>query len=658
METNPLLQKLDVVSSFEKAIDLIDGYQTRSLEDNLRVLKACGRYSPGTVLCRNHPLFSQVDAFVKYLNSIPNEAFDSDKIGPVLIIRSIWALSRLGYAPSTSTPSHLVNALIQHCIPLFPQLSPSEMSLLLKSLGKMKLSIPEKDYAVFIHAVYNDRNEFSLTELIDAIWGISRMGEENSSTWKLMDSPVSQEIDTLFRITEDLVTLNPTLVKSLRASYLVNLIYSFSYLHHPDTKELMSQLLDAVCSRMSKYTPLELSILYRAYVEVGTVSRDLDRAVVKFVQKRHEEMNSSVALSLLYSYSRYHRSSQRPADKDLVASLLDIIHSHLDGCSLNDQVYLLCCYNNLNLFPASSLQMLFERMAPRVAQMDDMQAFYTLMAIAKAKVDSDAERTITDALQRRYLASGDTSSRTVGIDCMLLRIDASRDRDTKPIVDHLLVLYRSNPQAFSARAICQVLFNTNRKQDLDAPTVVSLVKRFAALCAEKKAVTPQDIAYTLSSVQPYLRRDRSFLLPMTLSMGVAAWCQQNPAAVSPDFISDVLMNLAKMRMKPTVLLRLFEDKFADNLSVFSDENKLKLLKAFAMTRYQNQVVINFLLEQLALVVPTMSNKDALSLLWCVSQIAPSRSEVVSRIVSEMDGRALTESEKKNMNNIRSVLGSS
>ena len=76
------------------------------------------------------------------------------------------------------------------------------MSLLLKSLGKMKLSIPEKDYAVFIHAVYNDRNEFSLTELIDAIWGISRMGEENSSTWKLMDSPVSQEIDTLFRITE------------------------------------------------------------------------------------------------------------------------------------------------------------------------------------------------------------------------------------------------------------------------------------------------------------------------------------------------------------------------------------------------------------------------------------------------------------------------
>lgn len=80
------------------------------------------------------------------------------------------------------------------------------------------------------------------------------------------------------------------------SSYLVNLIYSFSYLHHPDTKELflsllavtgrMSQLLDAVCSMMPKYTPLELSILYRAYVEVGTVSRDLDRAVVKFVQKR------------------------------------------------------------------------------------------------------------------------------------------------------------------------------------------------------------------------------------------------------------------------------------------------------------------------------------------------------------------------------------
>lgn len=85
---------------------------------------------------------------------------------------------------------------------MFSQLSPSEMSLLLKSFGKMKLSIPKKDYRVFIHAVYNDRNEFSLTELIDAIWGISRMGEENSATWKQVDSPVSQEIDSLFRLTE------------------------------------------------------------------------------------------------------------------------------------------------------------------------------------------------------------------------------------------------------------------------------------------------------------------------------------------------------------------------------------------------------------------------------------------------------------------------
>ena len=58
---------------------------------------------------------------------------------------------------------------------------------------------------------------------------------------------------------------------------------------------------------------------------------------------------------------------------------------------------------------------------------------------------------------------------------------------------------------------------------------------------------------------------------MTLSMGVLAWCQKNQAAVSPDFISDVLMNLAKMRLKPTALLRLFEDKFGENLTVFSDE---------------------------------------------------------------------------------------
>ena len=115
-------------------------------------------------------------------------------------------------------------------------------------------------------------------------------------------------------------------------------------------------------------------------------------------------MNASVALSLLYSYSRYSLCSS--PIRDIIAAPSDrptrtwwpvcwtsstristgmSLRFLTRRCSLNDQVYLLCCYNNLNLFPASSLQMIFERMASHVTQLNDMQAFYTLMAIAKAK---------------------------------------------------------------------------------------------------------------------------------------------------------------------------------------------------------------------------------------------------------------------------------
>lgn len=246
-------------------------------------------------------------------------------------------------------------------------------------------------------------------------------------------------------------------------------------------------------------------------------------------------MNSSVALSLLYSYSRYHRSSQRPADKDLVASLLDIIHSHLDGLArATSHTQMLAQRPGL-----SPLLLQQPEPLPRQQSPDALRAHGSARradgrhasllhpdghredqvrspAWSDRRVDSDAERTITDALQRRYLASGDTSSRTVGIDCMLLRIDASvsllfathpersryearRRPSPRPLsiepaglqrASHLPGPLQHQPEAWS-------LIPSSNVEDLDAPTVVSLVKRFAALCAEKKAVTPQDIAYTV-----------------------------------------------------------------------------------------------------------------------------------------------------------------
>ena len=58
---------------------------------------------------------------------------------------------------------------------------------------------------------------------------------------------------------------------------------------------------------------------------------------------------------------------------------------------------------------------------------------------------------------------------------------------------------------------------------------------------------------------------------MTLSLGVSAWCEQNKHNIKPDFISDVMLNLAKMKLRPTALLTTFETKFETNLGVFDDE---------------------------------------------------------------------------------------
>lgn len=44
---------------------------------------------------------------------------------------------------------------------------------------------------------------------------------------------------------------------------------------------------------------------------------------------RNEEITSSVALSILYAYSRYANKSHS-VNKEMVLILLDIIHSHFD----------------------------------------------------------------------------------------------------------------------------------------------------------------------------------------------------------------------------------------------------------------------------------------------------------------------------------------
>lgn len=106
----------------------------------------------------------------------------------------------------------------------------------------------------------------------------------------------------------------------------------------------------------------------------------------------------------------------------------------LISCSLStsDSVYLLCCYNYLNIYPSTSLKLLFKKLAEEVDQLDDTQVFYSLTAIAKCKYQYTVEIRnreknadidhVVESLLDRYLTRKDISSSIVGIDCMLLRI--------------------------------------------------------------------------------------------------------------------------------------------------------------------------------------------------------------------------------------------
>ena len=73
----------------------------------------------------------------------------------------------------------------------------------MKSLGKMRLALTQKDYELCIHILYLNRNDFSFMELVDVLWGIVRMGKEGLHTWKSRsDSQTSHDVDALFHLAE------------------------------------------------------------------------------------------------------------------------------------------------------------------------------------------------------------------------------------------------------------------------------------------------------------------------------------------------------------------------------------------------------------------------------------------------------------------------
>ena len=64
----------------------------------------------------------------------------------------------------------------------------------------------------------------------------------------------------------------------------------------------------------------------------------------------------------------------------------------------SDCVYLACCYNYLNVYPPSSLQLLYEKLSEGIPSFNNTQLFYVLTMIVKAKYVLHTESFINNYL--------------------------------------------------------------------------------------------------------------------------------------------------------------------------------------------------------------------------------------------------------------------
>lgn len=184
----------------------------------------------------------------------------------------------------------------------------------------MMYPISSSQITPLVSTLYTNRNDFPLNEMITVLWGLTRMRLVTQKSWERSTNDTNDTTDTTLQMIRYLFAQTagnrlsldspsrhcvekPGLRRAAarvgsrrcveRRGHLVNLLYSFSYTHHPRTSELwslavvVSRRLTALASSVSQtlntVTPLELTMIYRAYVETGTVDARVERAVKRYV---------------------------------------------------------------------------------------------------------------------------------------------------------------------------------------------------------------------------------------------------------------------------------------------------------------------------------------------------------------------------------------
>ncbi|KAK8817430.1 hypothetical protein WA556_003322, partial [Blastocystis sp. ATCC 50177/Nand II] len=206
-----LAEQTSKVSSFEEAIANIQDYQNRSLEQNLRSLMECGRYSPGVALISCNPLLSSLSSFLKYLN----DATTPDQLASInlyIIIRAFWALPRIG-CTYTSNRAHnspldgncrIVDLLLSTILSHTTTLTTLEWATTLRALGKLQYHATPQQLNCILDGLMFYRDAFSLSELCDVAWALLRLKSGNAPATRaglLGDD----RLFALFKRVEDLV---------------------------------------------------------------------------------------------------------------------------------------------------------------------------------------------------------------------------------------------------------------------------------------------------------------------------------------------------------------------------------------------------------------------------------------------------------------------
>ncbi|KAK8797893.1 hypothetical protein WA171_005422, partial [Blastocystis sp. BT1] len=664
-EMNPLLQQVNTVTSFEEAINLLQGYEDRTLEENLRTLMECGRYSPGVALIRSNPLYGTLSRFVNFLNNtITIEQLSS--VNLYYLIRSFWSLPRIGctYTPHTGTNGellhgncHLVDVLLSRIMEYSETLSSTEWSILLKSIGKLRYSGDSDLLNQIVDGIMKCKQSFTLSEMSDVAWGLMRINTESHQSESMKLNFLSDDrIYSVFKQIEELIQHDSTNLKYVRPSRLSNLVYCISYSRYPNRSAVLSSLAPAILTAIPYFSIPEIATIFTGYTESHVLIPKLNKAIIKSFLSRTSEVTSKNALSFLYSYTRSCKQVQKyTIERESIDKLIAIILGSIDELSVGNRIYLLSSFNNINYFPRESIETVLKSIRPFISNLSDDQSFSVLCTLLKTKLTSDCANEIASEFYEKYIRNYDAISTKTAVTsnflCLFLRYSSNNHKYSKLCVDVIKHNFQMYPENYNSRALSSVIYSISHMQMPDVSFLCELLTVFTLYCSHQSSVSQYDIIYILASIKPHINNQSIQNTVTPLATSIVQWCYRNVERVTPHLISFLLMTFPLLHQPTTYLVRLFETRFQKNVNSFPLSDILLLLKASTLTPSTNPALVEFLYKRVGENLDTLSTNDLLSVIWTIASRYKNQVEIYWKAKGLLEEKQLFPAQEKNLQDI-------